>query len=61
MPSGVKKKKNTKQIRLEEIELLPDAWERFETGVKTIAKAPPKGGKPSVGRHRSGKGSKPKP
>jgi hypothetical protein len=34
------KKKNVKRKKAAEIELLPDAWERFEKGLKQIAKVP---------------------
>jgi len=35
------KKKKINRAAAEEIELLPDAWERFEKGMKKIAKAKP--------------------
>ncbi|HJR55306.1 MAG TPA: hypothetical protein VJ798_01910 [Rhizomicrobium sp.] len=35
------KKKTVKRAKLEEIELHPDAWERFEKGVKQIAAKKP--------------------
>jgi hypothetical protein len=35
-----------------EVELLPDAWERFERAVGVVAKSPP--------QHRAGKKRKPK-
>jgi hypothetical protein len=36
-----KKKKNVKRKKAKEIELHPDAWERFETGLKELAKNQP--------------------
>ncbi len=38
----VKKTKRIKRKKAEEIELFPDAWERFEKGLKQIAKKTPK-------------------
>lgn len=51
-----KKKKNVKRKKVEEIELHPDAWERFEKGLKQITQTK----EHSTGRHRSDKGCKPK-
>jgi hypothetical protein len=38
------KKKRVQRAKAEEIELHPDAWERFEKGIKKIAKAKPEPG-----------------
>jgi hypothetical protein len=42
MAKPQKKKKNVKRKKAAEIELHPDAWERFEKGLKQIAKNKPK-------------------
>ena len=51
----------SKAPRSEEIELEPDAWERFERAVKVVAKSPPqhrmkpKPAKKTKGRAKSAK------
>jgi len=42
MANHPKKKKNVRRAMAEEIELHPDAWERFERGMKDIVKVPSK-------------------
>jgi hypothetical protein len=44
--------KRPRYSKAEEIELLPDAWDRFKRGVHIVAKAKPK--------HRTSKTRKPK-
>lgn len=48
-----------KEPSLEDIELVPDAWPRFEKFIKEIAKAPPKH-KTSEDKPKTTKRAKPK-
>jgi hypothetical protein len=41
-----------KALDCDEIELLPDAWERFEQAIKVVARAPPQHRKTKRGKSR---------